>query len=292
MTSNIDCLTPTNWRDYSLLDSGDGLRLERFGAYTLVRPDPEVLWRKRLPATEWDKADATFQHGEGKDRWSKRKPIPEKWPMRYDDLAFFAQLTPFKHTGIFPEQAALWNWMRDKIRVAHRPISVLNLFGYTGLAALSCASAGAKVTYVDASRGVMEWARENQKASQLEDKPIRWIVDDALKFVKREIRRKAQYDAIVLDPPSFGRGPQGEVWKLTESLPSLLNECAALLSDEPLFITLTAYAIEASALALGNVLADALESSQGISVGELVLQERDNGRYLSTAIFTRWHNQP
>jgi 23S rRNA (cytosine1962-C5)-methyltransferase len=286
----IETLTPTHWRDYELLDSGDELRLERFGAYTLARPDPEVLWRKRLPAAEWDKADATFRYGEP-ERWHKRKPIPEKWLMHYDDLAFYAQLTPFKHTGVFPEQAALWDWMRAKIRGAHRPINVLNLFGYTGLAALSCASAGAKVTYVDASRGVLEWARANQAASQLSNKPIRWILDDALKFVKREIRRKAEYDAIVMDPPSFGRGPKGEVWKLSESLPALLHECAALLSDEPLFLTITAYAIEASALALGNVLADALASSQGISVGELVLQERNNGRRLSTAIFARWHNQ-
>ena len=316
----IELLSPPNWRDYALLDSGDGLRLERFGAYTLVRPDPEVLWRKRLPDAAWAKADAAFQHGalplpparmmrggdehthslppartmrggdeRGGNRWRQRTPIPAQWPLRYDDLTFFAQLTPFKHTGVFPEQAVLWDWMREKIRAARRPVSVLNLFGYTGIAALAMASVGAQVTYVDASRGVMDWARENQAASKLNDKPIRWILDDALKFVKREIRRKAQYDAIVMDPPSFGRGPKGEVWKLAESLPPLLNECVALLSGQPLFITVTAYAIEASALALGNVLGDALETQQNISVGELTLQEQNGGRQLSTAIFARWN---
>ncbi|MEP7199072.1 MAG: class I SAM-dependent methyltransferase, partial [Chloroflexota bacterium] len=197
------------------------------------------------------------------------------------------RLTPFKHTGVFPEQATLWNWMREKISAARRPINVLTLFGYTGLAALACARAGATVTYVDASKWAMEWARENQAASHLDDKPIRWLLDDALKFVKREARRGVKYDAIVMDPPSFGRGPKGEVWKFAESFPSLLAACAELLSAQPLFVTVTTYAMEVSALMLGNLLNDALRAGH-IAIGELTLREQSGGRQLSTAIVGRW----
>ncbi len=293
--SQIDLFTADDWRDYALLDSGDGMRLERFGAYTLARPDSEVLWRKRLPDAEWAKADATFQHGEGKERWITRRrgevaspTLPAQWPMHYRDLTFFARLTPFKHTGVFPEQAAVWNWMREKISAARRPINVLTLFGYTGLAALACARAGATVTYVDASKWAMEWARENQAASHLDAKPIRWLLDDALKFVKRAARRSVKYDAIVMDPPSFGRGPKGEVWKFAESFPPLLTACAELLSAQPLFVTVTAYAMEVSSLALGNVLSDTMRGRGHVSVGELTLREQSGGRQLSTAIVGRW----
>lgn len=307
ITSNLELRSADDWRDYELLDSGDGMRLERFDAYTLARPDPEVLWRKRWPESEWRQADATFQHAppsvlpargrdeRGGERWRKRKPIPAQWPMRYHDLTFYARLTPFKHTGVFPEQAALWNWMRERLapwiqrRDEGNP-HVLTLFGYTGLSALTCASAGASVTYVDASRWAMEWARENQAASKLADRPIRWMLDDALKFVRREVRRGVRYDGIVMDPPSFGRGPKGEVWKFAESFPPLLDACVALLSAQPLFIIVTAYAIEVSALALGNLLSDALDGRGGhITQGELTLREKSGGRQLSTAIFARWH---
>ena len=287
----IELLHAGDWQDYELLDSGDGMRLERFGAYRLARPDPEVLWHRRLSAAEWEQADATFQHGEGGERWSHAGPIPEQWPMRYRDLKFFARLTPFKHTGVFPEQAALWNWMRERLS-ARAPGAaaphVLTLFGYTRLAALSCASAGARVTYVDASKWVMDWARENQRASGLVDKPVRWILDDALKFVRREARRAVRYDAIVLDPPSFGRGPKGEVWKFAESLPPLLDACTSGLSDTPLFVCLTAYAVEVSALALANLLGDALNRPGTVRAGELVLRERSGSRQLSTALVARW----
>jgi 23S rRNA (cytosine1962-C5)-methyltransferase len=294
--SAIELLRPSDWHDYALLDSGDGMRLERFGAYTLARPDPEALWRKRLSGAEWAKADATFHHGEGAERWTKRTPIPTQWPMHYRALTFFARLTPFKHTGVFPEQAALWDWMRERLAPAVEgggvtgasPPHILTLFGYTGLAALTCASAGAAVTYVDASRWTMDWARENQRASGLADKPVRWIVDDALKFVKREARRGVRYDAIVLDPPSFGRGPKGEVWKFEESLPPLLDACAAILSDSPLFVSTTAYAVEVSSLALANLLGDALGRRGQVSAGELVLQVESGGRQLSTAIVATW----
>jgi 23S rRNA (cytosine1962-C5)-methyltransferase len=209
--------------------------------------------------------------------------------MHYGALSFFARLTPFKHTGVFPEQAVLWKWMQERIAASGRPIHVLTLFGYTGLGALAAAQAGARVTYVDASKWAMEWARANQSASHLDDRPIRWLVDDALKFVRREARRATRYDAIVMDPPSFGRGPKGEVWKFSESFPSLLDACVTLLSDNPLFVAVTGYAVEVSALALGNVVRDALLARRGATaVAELALRERSGGRILSTSILARW----
>ena len=298
---SVELLTTGDWQDYALLDSGDGMRLERFGRYTLARPDPEVLWRKRLSAADWAKADATFQHGStqsspplaggtdrGRARWTKRRPVPAQWPMRYRGLTFYARLTPFKHMGVFPEQAVLWNWMRAMLMQASRETNVLTLFGYTGLAALTCASAGAQVTYVDASKWAMEWARENQRASGLDDKPVRWLVDDALKFVKREARRGVRYDAIVLDPPSFGRGPKGEVWKFAEGIQPLLEACVALLSRQPLFVLITAYALDVSALTLANVLSDTMGVRGSVRAGELTLVEQSGGRLLSTAIVARW----
>jgi 23S rRNA (cytosine1962-C5)-methyltransferase len=287
--SSIEVLSPDGWRDYELLDSGGGMRLERFGAYTLARPDPEAVWRRRLPDADWARAEATFQHGETSDRWTRRRTVAEQWPMQYGALAFFARLTPFKHTGVFPEQAVLWKWMQERISAGHLPVNVLTLFGYTGLAALAAAQAGARVTYVDASKWAMDWARSNQSASHLDAKPIRWLVDDALKFVRREARRGARYDAIVMDPPSFGRGPQGEVWKFSESFPPLLDACVALLSGSPLFVAVTCYAVDLSALALGNLLDDALGTRSGTTVvGELALCERSSGRLLSTSLFARW----
>ena len=287
----IEVLVADDWRDYQLLDSGEGMRLERWGAYTLARPDPEALWRRRLPEAEWAQADATFQHGESRERWTKRREMPAQWLLRYRDLSFYARLTPFKHTGVFPEQAALWNWMRSRIADAERPARALTLFGYTGLAALTCASVGAQVTYVDASKWAMEWARENQAASQLDDKPIRWIVDDALKYVKREARRGAQYDALVMDPPSFGRGPKGEVWKFAEDFPALLDACVALLSARPLFVAVTGYAMDVSSLTLANLLRDALGERGGrVWASELALKDKTSERLLSTAIAARWES--
>lgn len=288
-TPQIEVLSPAGWNDYELLDTGDGQRLERFGAYTLSRPDPEAIWRRRLPDTDWAQATATFQHGETNERWTKLGKIPDQWPMQHGALSFFARLTPFKHTGVFPEQAVLWTWMQDRVAAAGRPVHVLTLFGYTGLGALAAAQAGARVTYVDASKWAMEWARANQSASHLDDRPIRWLVDDALKFVRREARRTTRYDAISMDPPSFGRGPKGEVWKFADSFPPLLDACVALLSDQPLFLTVTGYALDVSALALGNLLGDALRARGGTtSVAELALRERSGGRVLSTSILARW----
>ena len=281
-----------DWRDYELLDSGDGRKLESFGPYRFVRPEPQALWTPRLPDKQWDSAHAIFQ-GTGDDesggRWQIRQPFDRRWPMRYKELHFWAEATPFRHLGVFPEQANHWDWMTDLIRQAGRPVKVLNLFGYTGVASLATAAAGAHVTHVDASKKVITWAHENQALSRLDDKPIRWIVDDALKFVQREGRRGNTYDGLIIDPPKFGRGPKGEVWKLAESLPTLLDACQAILSPRPLFVVLTAYAIRASALSVHYALQERLSNYGGTSeIGEMVIVEQSGGRVLSTAIFSRW----
>ncbi len=291
-TPTLTLLQCPPWDDYELLDSGEGFKLERFGRYRLARPEPQALWKRALSAREWDAAHAVFvgkEEEEGSGRWDIRKQMPERWPMQYGELSFSAQLTSFRHVGVFPEQAAQWEWAQGLIRNAGRPVRILDLFGYTGLASLTAAAAGATVTYVDASKKVMAWARENQAQARLEDKPIRWIVDDALKFVRREARRGSKYDGIRLDPPKFGRGPKGEVWKLDEMLPELLADCRAILSERPLFLLLTAYAIRASAVSLYYTLEDVLMGLGGTTLaGELVIPEKSAGRMIPTAIFASW----
>jgi len=286
----MQILIPTNWTDYELLDSGNGQKLERFGQYTLVRPDPQIIWKQLLPQEEWTKADAVFKRTTtDKGVWEDHERLPEKWLVHYGPLAFWAKLSPFKHTGIFPEQSVHWDWMMKSIKNAKRPISVLNLFAYTGLASLAAASAGANVTHVDASRAAITWAHENQEASKLKDKPIRWILDDVLKFVTREVRRNNKYDAIIMDPPIFGHGASGETWKFHDNFPELLQLCRQLLSKNPLFILVNGYAISASALMLENVLSDMTTGLNGtITVGELALQQKKQTRLLSTGIFGRW----
>ena len=278
------------WQDYALLDSGDGVRLEKYGQFTLVRPDPQIIWSKRNPDI-WQKADAIFSKTSAdKGVWEKQNPrLPEKWLMAYKNLAFWVKLTPFKHTGVFPQQASQWDWIAQQVFEAKREINVLNLFGYTGIASLAAAVAGAKVTHLDASRPAIAWARENQQASKLLDKPIRWILDDALKFTGREIKRGVKYDAVIADPPIYGHGPAGERWDFNKNFPQLLANCRQILSTHPLFILINAYAISSSALMLENVLADHTKGLGGkIEVGELALQEKDGGRLLSTGIFGRW----
>jgi 23S rRNA (cytosine1962-C5)-methyltransferase len=281
---------PQDWVDYELLDSGDGAKLERFGQYTLVRPGKGILWRRSLPSRRWDEADAIFeQAGEGEGKWVRRRPVPDRWLMRYHELVFWAKLTPFRHTGVFPEQAPHWDWIGKQIRSAHRPVNVLNLFAYTGIASLAAAAAGARVTHVDASRPTLAWARENAVAAGLDDRPIRWILDDALKFVRREGRRGQRYEALIMDPPVFGRGPKGEVWSLSKSLPALGDACRDVLAPRPVFVLVTAYGINDSPLMLYNVLIDWMGSFGGqITVGELVLQESTTNRPLAMAIYARW----
>lgn len=284
-------LSSSDWTDYELQDSGAGKKLERFGPYHFVRPEPQAIWQPMLPRKAWDRAEASFRTDADADggRWYFSKTIEQRWTMRYKGIKFWVQPTPFRHLGLFPEQANHWDWMHNLITSAGRPMKVLNLFGYTGLATLIAAEAGANVTHVDASKKGIAWARENQALSKLENAPVRWILDDALKFVRREVRRGAQYDGIIVDPPPFGRGPKGEIWRLEESLPELLDECRRLLSPTPLFVVLTAYAIKISALGIYYALDDMLQDYNGTLVGgEMVTVERSGGRYLSTALFARW----
>lgn len=271
---------------YQLLDSGDGRRLEKFGDYILDRPDPQIIWHKSHPE-KWQLANAVFTRTEeDKGNWEKKGNMPGEWLVRWDNLRLWARLTPFKHTGIFPEQQEQWSWIAKN----SKDLNVLNLFGYTGIASLVAAQGGAKVTYVDASRSALTWARKNQEASDLTDKPIRWILDDCLKYVAREVKRGVKYDAIIMDPPAFGHGPTGETWQFNRSLPELLDVCAQVLSEQPKYVLINAYAISTSALTLGNVLHDLLPTIPGtVETGELVLGEP--GRQLSTGIWGKWTNK-
>ena len=299
ITSPFTLLEASHWTDYALLDSGDGLKLERFGRYVFVRPESQAMWKRSLDA-EWKRADAVFQPTgeESGGHWDFKKKMEEKWEMRYvldpsliekGELRFWVMTTPGRHLGVFPEVAAHWDWFSGLIAKANREINVLNLFGYTGLATLAAAHAGAKVTHVDASKKSVNWARDNQALSNLTEKPIRWIVDDALKFVQREARRGVKYDGIILDPPKFGRGPKGEVWEVYKSLPGLLEACRECLSDNPLFVVTTIYAVRASAIHVAQGMEDMMSGFGGkIEMGELVTRERSAARLLSQAVYARW----
>jgi 23S rRNA (cytosine1962-C5)-methyltransferase len=296
-------LESPNWKNYALLDSGDGLKLERFGNYVFARPEAQAMWKRTLDS-EWENADAVFLPSgeESGGHWDFKKKVDEKWVMEYaltpspspssgrgGLLRFWTMTTPGRHLGVFPEVAAHWDWAGDLISKANREVNVLNLFGYTGLATLTAASAGAKVTHVDASKKSVNWARENQALSKLTEKPIRWIVEDALKYVQREARRGVKYDGIILDPPKFGRGPKGEVWEVYKSLPTLLEACRACLSDDPLFVVTTVYAVRASAIHLAQAMDDMMQGLRGkIEMGELVTREQSAGRLLSQAVYARW----
>jgi 23S rRNA (cytosine1962-C5)-methyltransferase len=282
--------TPIGWTDYALLDSGDGSKLERFGPYLLVRPEQQAIWRRHLPRERWEAADAVYEQGVGDGgAWTTQRSVPERWLLHYDGLTFWARLTGFRHTGVFPEQAVHWRWIRETIERARRPIRLLDLFAYTALSSLAAAQAGALVTYVDASRPALTWARENQEASGLLDRPIRWLLDDAIKLVRREARRGATYDALILDPPVFGRGPKGEIWRFYESVPILLDACGQILSEQPLFVLVNAYAIDVSGVTLANLLADLTAGRGGtIEAGELALQEQELGRLLPAGRYARW----
>lgn len=287
----LTLLVSPEWADYELLDSGAGSKLERYGPYTFVRPEHQAVWKPALPKDRWAAAHGVFQPtgGESGGEWHFNRPVPPTWTMRYRDMRFRAHTASSRHMGVFPEQAAQWDWMDGLIRQAGRPTQVLNLFGYTGLATLAAAQAGANVTHVDASKKAIAIARENQMLSSLDGRPIRWLVDDAFKFVRREVRRGSHYDGLILDPPKFGRGPQGQVWELFESLPALLADCRQLLSPQPLFVIMTAYAIRASALSAYYALEEMLAGLGGtLTTGELALSERSAGRLLSTAIYARW----
>lgn len=280
-----------DWKDYALLDSGDGLKLERYGKYTLIRPEPEAIWKPALPKERWEAAQGVFQPSpeENGGHWLMRRDIPQRWSMQYRYLKFWVQTGASRHLGIFPEQAAQWDWTANLIRNAERPFRVLNLFGYTGLATLAAAEAGAQVTHVDASKKAITWARENQALSGLEDRPIRWLVDDALKFVERESRRNSHYHGLILDPPKFGRGPKGEIWEFYKLIPELLAACRKVLSPQPIFVLLTAYAVKASSLTLHYAMQEMMAGLRGeVDSGEIVTREQSAGRTISNAIYASW----
>lgn len=300
-------LESSRWKDYALLDSGDGLKLERFGKYVFVRPESQAMWKRALKESEWRNADAVFvpTSEESGGHWDFKKKVDERWEMRYPltpipspvgrggFLRFRVMTTPGRHLGVFPEVAAHWDWFSELIyhgvHGGHRDLNVLNLFGYTGLASLAAAAAGAKVTHVDASKKSVGWARENQALSGLSEAPIRWIVDDALKFIQREARRGVRYDGIILDPPKFGRGPKGEVWEVYKSLPDLLRVCRECLSANPLFVVTTIYAVRASAIHVAQAMDEMMKGFGGtITSGELVSREQSAGRLLSQAVYAKW----
>jgi 23S rRNA (cytosine1962-C5)-methyltransferase len=289
-------LEATRWQDYELLDSGDGLKLERFGKYIFARPEAQAMWSRSLPQRDWDSAHAVFQPTaeESGGHWDFKKKVDEKWEMVYplsikSGLRFSVMTTPGRHLGVFPEVAAHWDFMAGLIQTANRPVKVLNLFGYTGLATLAAAAAGAQVTHVDASKKSVGWARENQALSGLGEKPIRWIVEDAVKYMQREEKRGVRYDGIILDPPKFGRGPKGEVWEIYKSLPHLFEICRACLSDNPLFVIATLYAVRASAIHVAQALGEIMKKYDGdIDSGELVTREKSANRLLSQAVYARW----
>ena len=298
-SSQFTLLEATNWQDYALLDSGDGLKLERFGKYVFARPESQAMWKRSL-TSEWKNADAIFipSGEESGGHWDFKRKVEEKWEMGYNltpspsgrgEIRFWTMTTPGRHLGVFPEVAAHWDWFSGLIANAKREVNVLNLFGYTGLASLAAAAAGAKVTHVDASKKSVSWARENQALSNLTEKPIRWIVEDALKYVQREAKRGMKYDGIILDPPKFGRGPKGEVWEVYKSLPNLLETIRECLSDDPLFVVTTVYAVRASAIHVAQAMDDLMQGFGGnIDMGELVTREQSAGRLLSQAVYARW----
>jgi len=279
--------------DYTLIDSGDGEKLEQYGPYRIVRPEGQAIWRRALPESEWSRADAVFTGDtdeEGMGRWRFPKaPLGETWPMKHDGIHYLGRFTSFRHVGVFPEQATHWDHMASLIERARRPVRVLNLFGYTGLASLVAARAGAEVTHVDASKKAIGWARENQEVAGLTQKPIRWIVEDAMKFAEREARRGSHYDIVLFDPPAYGRGPKGEVWQLFEDLPALTDLCRQILTPKPLAVVLTAYSIRASFFAIHALMRDSFAGMGGtVESGELIIREKSAGRALSTSLFSRW----
>jgi 23S rRNA (cytosine1962-C5)-methyltransferase len=279
---------------YALIDSGDGRKLERFGRFTIERPELQALWRPALEPGVWLRADAAFKASNADEeaeggRWRKNTAVPETWPMRVLDITMLCRLTNFRHLGIFPEQLPHWEWMLERLRgVRQRPARVLNLFAYTGAASLLAARAGADVTHVDASRKAIAWAKQNQAVSRLGSAPIRWILDDARKFAAREVRRGNLYHVILVDPPKFGRGPDGELWDVFAHVAPLLRDCAALLAERAALV-LTTYAIRASALATDSLMRDSLAGRPGtVESGELAVVEESGGRLLPTSLFTRW----
>lgn len=285
--------TAKNWKDYQLIDCSDSEKLEKWGNIVLIRPDPQIIWKTGHKSSLWNNAHGHYHRSEkGGGHWDFSQKIPDGWLISYGDLKFNIRPTGFKHTGLFPEQAVNWDYMSELIKNAGRPINVLNLFAYTGGATLACANAGASVCHVDASKGMVQWARDNATSSGLSDKPIRWIVDDCEKFVAREIKRGRKYDAIIMDPPSYGRGPNQEVWKLEDCIFDLVKLCTGVLSDDPLFFLLNSYTTGLSPSVMAYLLGETVAAKFGgtVSADEIGLPVKESNFTLpcgSTAIWTK-----
>lgn len=301
--------TNENFSDFELLDTGNGMRLERWAGVVLARPDPQIIWPSSLPQAEWNRAWAVFQSSSGSEKggWDIHLAMPKLWFVQYQNVKFLLKLAPFKHTGLFAEQAAHWSWVQDQLKVESKKLSsgptfnyqldnfklankfkVLNLFAYTGGATMVLAKAGCQVTHVDASKPAITWAKENHALNNLPHDSARWILDDAAKFVKRELKRRQQYDGIIMDPPAFGHSPTGKTWKFNQDLPELLGDCVRLLSADAKFLIINGYATNSSAISLNNLLEDATKNLKGkIEFGELCLKQKNN-RLISTGIFARW----
>ena len=280
-----------NWKDYEILDMANGEKLERWGNIILIRPDPQIIWKEKSFPEKWKNANAKYNRSNtGGGNWNFIKPLPKSWQIKYKDLTFNIKPMGFKHTGIFPEQAVNWDWMMNKIRNSNKEIKVLNLFAYTGGASVACLKAGASVCHVDSSKGMCEWAKENVASSGLRERPIRFLVDDVVKFVNREIRRGNKYDGIIMDPPSYGRGTNGEVWKFEENIADLVKLCMNVLSDKPLFLLINSYTTGISSQVLENLLRINIPKKVGgkFSHGELGLPMTNSKLILPCGIYGRW----
>ena len=278
-----------NWKDYEIIDMANGEKLERWKDIILVRPDPQIIWKNESFPNKWKNANAVYRRSSsGGGTWDYKSKLPSSWQVNYKNLTFNIKPMGFKHTGLFPEQAANWDWMIDKIKKEKREIKVLNLFAYTGGATVACLSAGASVCHVDSSKGMVTWAKENVVSSRLQDKKVRYIIDDVVKFVNREIRRGNKYDAIIMDPPSYGRGANGEVWKFEENISDLVELCAKVLSDDPLFFLINSYTTGISSTVLENILKLNIKNKGTFSNGEIGLPMTNSKLILPCGIYGRW----
>ena len=281
-----------NWKDYEILDMANGEKLERWGNVILIRPDPQIIWNKKEHEEKWKTANAIYNRSKtGGGSWQYKKKMPSEWKIKYKDLTFNIKPMGFKHTGLFPEQAVNWDWMMGKIKSAKRDIKVLNLFAYTGGATVACLSAGASVCHVDSSKGMVSWAKENVNSSGLKDRPVRYIVDDVVKFVNREIRRGNKYDAIIMDPPSYGRGAKGEVWRFEDDITDLVELCTKVLSKNPLFFLINSYTTGISAKVLENILRINIKNDGIFESGEVGLPMKDSKLVLPCGIYGKWEEK-
>lgn len=281
--------TANKWTDYEIIDMADGEKLERWNNIVLIRPDPQIIWKQKTFPKEWKKADARYNRSKtGGGNWEYHNPLPKAWQVKYKELTFNIKPMGFKHTGLFPEQAVNWDWMMQKIKESKREIKVLNLFAYTGGATVACLAAGASVCHVDSSKGMVSWAKENVISSGLEKRSVRYIVDDVIKFVQREIRRGNHYDAIIMDPPSYGRGTNGEVWQFENNISDLVELCTQVLSDNPLFFLINSYTTGISSKVLENLLRIHIKTNGALSSGEIGLPMKNSKLILPCGIYGRW----